>query len=97
MEVYFLFVPVLFIALASVYRGWERFCSFLKVENERKKTIMLVAFTVIIFFSVGFGMRLSGEKAVIDTGYFLTDLAFLLSYLLIGFAALFGQAKYHCG
>ena len=97
MDAYFLFVPVLLIVLASIYHGWERFCSFLKVENELRKTIMLVSFTILIFFSVGFGMRLSGENAVMDNGYFLTELAFLLSYLLIGFAALLGQAKYHCG
>ena len=59
-----------------------------------KKGIFLSVFFVIILFSVGFSLRLSGEQEFIDFGFYLTEISFLFTYVIFTVALLLGQIKY---
>ncbi len=95
MHKYLLFLPAMCLALLLIFRAWDGFCRFIGAESPTRRNVMASSFSVILLFCVGFRLQLSGNKTGIDIGYFLTELTFLRSYLLIGFAALLGQAKYH--
>ncbi|GEM_PF-2473609 len=51
-------------------------------------------FLILFLFFLGYGFRLSSFKTLIDFGYFLTDLSFLLTYLLFAASLILGQRKY---
>ena len=44
----------------------------------------------IYSFSIGFILRLSGNKDFVDLGYFFTESALVLSYLILTFSMLLG-------
>ncbi len=82
-------------ALGAVYFIWKKYLSVLKANAQAKRNITVVLMAVAALFSIGFALRLSQDAVVVDLGFYFTDLAFLLAYLLIAVAALLGQAKYH--
>jgi hypothetical protein len=86
-----LFPPV----LCAVYFIWKKYLSALKTDERAKRDITVVLMSVAMLFSAGFAMRLSGAAEIVDLGFYFTDFAFLMAYLLIAVAALLGQAKYH--
>jgi hypothetical protein len=48
----------------------------------------------IMIFSLGFILRLSGQKSIIDIGYFLTDSSSIFLYALFTGALMLGQIKF---
>jgi hypothetical protein len=48
----------------------------------------------IIIFSLGFILRLSEQKSLIDVGYFLTDSSSIFLYALFTGALILGQIKF---
>ena len=51
-------------------------------------------FLILVLFFFGYGLRLSSSKPVIDFGYFMTDLSFLLTYMIFAASLILGQRKY---
>lgn len=93
------FMDLRFLAFPAVVAvalfAWGNYLGALKANEGTGQRITLVFLSVLLIFSVGFAMRLSGAGEVIDLGFYLTDFSFLMSYLLIAVAALLGQAKYN--
>ena len=56
--------------------------------------LLLLATMPLMIFVLGYSMRLTGGKNVIDMGYFFTDLSFLFVYLLFAISFILGQLKY---
>lgn len=54
---------------------------------------VILIFPVIIF-SVGFGLRFSENKPIVDLGYFLTESTSIFLYALFTGALILGQFKY---
>jgi len=48
----------------------------------------------VIIFCTGFTLRLSGNKPIVDTGYFLTDSSSIFLYTLFTGALILGQLKF---
>ena len=90
-------LAVIVVAILLIYRILNGFSLLLKTTEQTRKGVVSIVFPVCLMFCIGFVLRLSNDNDIIDIGYFLTDFSYLLSYLLIAFAALFGQAKYHLG
>lgn len=78
-----------------VWFAWKNYLGALNTNEKVKGRITWVFISVVLLFSAGFALRLSGVGEIIDVGYYFTDFSFLFSYLLIAVAALLGQAKYH--
>ncbi|MBI2141192.1 hypothetical protein HYU16_02100 [Candidatus Woesearchaeota archaeon] len=51
-------------------------------------------FFIPVLFSLGFGFRFGQSKDVVDFGFFLTEISYLLTYLLFTAALILGQKKY---
>ena len=59
------------------------------------KKFFIVFFLLPLFlFVIGFLLRLTGDKFLIDIGFFFTDFSFLFAYLLTAIALILGQLKY---
>ena len=86
--VYQLFAEV--IVLLSSFVLFEL---LMKKFNVKKQTQLLVFFPLAAF-AIGYYLRLSDVKGVIDTGYFLTDFSYLFVYLLFALSFILGQLKY---
>ncbi len=54
----------------------------------------LILITVFAVYSVGFLMRLNGNKEQVDLGFFLTDFSALFLTALFTASLLLGQIKY---
>ncbi len=54
---------------------------------------MMLIFPFIVF-SAGFAFRLSGNKSIIDIGYFATESASVFLYALFTGALILGQLKF---
>ncbi len=67
--------------------------SFLSQFKTSRKSFYLIFF-IPILFSVGFGLRLSQNKEIVDFGFFLTEISYLFTYLLFTAALMLGQKKY---
>lgn len=63
-----------------------------RFTKELSLSIMLI-FPIIVF-SVGYIMRLSGNKPIIDIGYFFTDSSSIFLSALFTGALILGQLKY---
>lgn len=48
----------------------------------------------MVTFCLGFILRLNSKQEIIDLGFFLTDISFLLVYTIFSIAILLGQIKY---
>ena len=73
------------------------FSSFLLkfINNFKVKRFYSILFLLPLFsFAIGFSLRLTGDKFLIDTGYFFTDFSSLFVYVLFVVALVFGQLKY---
>ncbi len=56
--------------------------------------IKAVLFLPLLLFVLGFLMRLTEDKAIVDTGFFFTDFSYIFVYLLFALSFLLGQFKY---
>ena len=64
------------------------------VKFGRKDLAFYGVFPLALFVS-GFIMRLSRDSMIIDVGFFLTEIAYLLLTSFFVIALLLGQLKYH--
>lgn len=48
----------------------------------------------VFLFCLGFALRLLGNKSFIDVGFFFTESAFLVIYIIFSISFLLGQLKY---
>ena len=48
----------------------------------------------LFVFGTGFLLRLSGNKELIDIGFFFTEFSFLLVYIILTASLVLGQIKY---
>lgn len=60
----------------------------------KKLNLPLILIMAIMIFSLGFILRLSGQKSIIDIGYFLTDSSSIFLYALFTGALMLGQIKF---
>lgn len=86
---------VLAIIPITAYILWVKYSNSLTLDSLKARKINAIFGFIVVLFSAGFLLRLNANKQLIDIGYYLTDFSFLLSYLIIGTAALLGQAKYN--
>lgn len=67
----------------------------LLLRSFKRKIANAVYFIFPLFvFCVGFSLRLSNNRSLIDLGYFLTDISSLFVYLLFSAFLFLGQVKY---
>ena len=59
-----------------------------------RKTMFYPLFIILAVFTTGFMLRLSGNQAAIDFGFFLTEVSHIFIYMLFTAALLLGQKKY---
>jgi len=65
------------------------------LTNFKVKKFYVALFLLPIFsFAIGFSLRLTSEKFLIDIGFFFTDFSFLFVYLLFAIALILGQLRY---
>ncbi len=82
---------VLFVVVICI--GILRLLFNLLRHFERKDLVVYTSIPVALF-SLGFIMRLSNEKLIIDCGFFLTEISFLLIYSIFAITFVLGQIKY---
>ncbi len=88
-----IFLLQVFVELIAVSASIIVLIVFLKRFNIGKIFLTLVMFPVTAF-SIGFTLRLTGDKNLIDTGYFLTEYSLIFTYLIFASCCLLGQVKY---
>jgi len=66
---------------------------FLGNFKVKKLTLEILTFPLLVF-ALGFALRLTDQKELIDTGFFLTDYSSLFVYLLFAACLVLGQLKY---
>ena len=60
-----------------------------------KRQDIAIFFIIPVFlFCLGFLLRLLGNKSFIDIGFFFTESAFLVIYIIFSISFLLGQLKY---
>lgn len=67
--------------------------NFLKKFNVGRDVYATVLLPLFVFVA-GYSLRLSGDKEMIDIGYFFTDFSFLFVYIVFAISFLLGQIKY---
>ena len=83
---------VAFIILLFVLYGFLILFLFRKFLKEFSLSVLLLA--PLLIFSIGFVLRLSGNKPAVDLGFFFTDFTLLFIYALFTATLLLGQIKY---
>ena len=66
---------------------------FLKKFNA-KKHIYLPLFIALLLFAAGFYFRISGEKELVDLGFFFTESSTLFISVMFTTALIMGQERY---
>lgn len=79
-------VSVFAIIILAAYRLFRYF-------NQR--IIAPYVLAPVIMFCLGYGLRFSENKDLIDMGYFLTDISSMLIFLFLAAASFLGQLKYY--
>jgi hypothetical protein len=51
-------------------------------------------FVLILLYAAGFSMRISADPALVDLGFFFTEISSLFATLLFTAALILGQARY---
>lgn len=51
-------------------------------------------FAILAIFTFGFALRLTGQQALIDFGYYFTEISYLFTYVLFTACLILGQKKY---
>jgi succinate dehydrogenase hydrophobic anchor subunit len=70
------------------------FLDYLMKKFKLRLSLKSLLFFPLIIFVIGFSLRLSESKLVIDTGYFMTEFTYVFIYLIFAMAVLLGQLKY---
>jgi hypothetical protein len=65
---------------------------FRRFKRSYKTAVIFVL--PLFFFTVGFLMRLNGDKEMVDLGFFLTDFSNLYIYTLFATFLMLGQLRY---
>lgn len=79
-------IAVLLVASALVI-------NFLRVFGIRKNYTVIMMFPLFIF-TLGFSLRLSGIREIVDLGFFFTDFTFVFIYIMFTASFMLGQIKY---
>jgi hypothetical protein len=58
------------------------------------RRVFVLVMLPLSLFVIGFALRLSGEKELVDVGSFFTDFSFLVVYLIFAVSFVLGQVKY---
>jgi len=82
----FIVLSVLAISLIALDFIMKKFALHLRI-----KALLLLP---VLLFVCGYLMRLTENKGIVDTGFFLTDFSYLFVYLLFAMSFLLGQLKY---
>ena len=64
------------------------------MQFKTTKKLFAPIFIILLVFTIGFALRLSEAKQMVDTGYFLTEISDLATNLLFTVALILGQKKY---
>lgn len=67
--------------------------SFLKQFGIKSKKAVIFVFPLIIY-SLGFYLRMTGDKNLIDLGFFFTELTTVFTTILFSICLYLGQIKY---
>jgi hypothetical protein len=70
------------------------FLDYLMKKFKLRLSLKSLLFFPLVVFVIGFSLRLSESKPVIDTGYFMTEFTYVFIYLIFAMAVLLGQLKY---
>jgi len=60
----------------------------------KNNQLLLLLITPILIFSIGFLMRLSEHKEIVDAGFFLTESSVMFISVIFAGAFILGQLKY---
>ena len=66
----------------------------LLIKKFHRKDLFLYLEIPLIFFAIGFLMRINQNLKIIDLGFFFTDISYLYLNILFVLALLLGQIKY---
>lgn len=66
---------------------------FLAQFKANKKSFVPL-FAILAIFTFGFALRLTGQQALIDFGYYFTEISYLFTYVLFTACLILGQQKY---
>ena len=66
---------------------------FLRIFGIRRSYMLIMLFPVILF-TIGFALRLTGVKEIIDIGFFFTDFTYVFIYIMFTASFMLGQIKY---
>jgi hypothetical protein len=88
---FFIQIVVIFliagILLGSIFYLMRKF----KLSN---RFFFLISIPLILFV-IGFILRLSVDKSIVDIGFFFTEINYVFVYAIFATAWLLGQSKYH--
>lgn len=59
-----------------------------------RKDLFIYVFIPLIFFTIGFTMRLSEQVSIVNLGFFFTEISSIWLYVLFVLALLLGQIRY---
>ncbi len=79
-------VIVLFVLVILLYKFLSEF--------KTKKTSFYPLFSILVLFTIGFGLRLSKVEELIDFGFFFTEISLLFTYILFTSCLILGQKRY---
>ena len=83
---------VVAISLLSLAYSFSLLLFFGRFKKE--KTFSLLLIIPITVFSLGYVLRLTGSKPIVDVGFFFTDSAYIFIYSLFTSALVIGQIKF---
>lgn len=65
------------------------------LDNFKLKRFYFMLFLLpLLSFIIGFSLRFTGDKFLIDIGFFFTDFSYLFVYLIFAVALILGQLRY---
>ncbi len=68
--------------------------SFVLRKFDTEGRIFFPLYIILFLFSLGFAFRLNENTAVVDMGFYFTDISFLFVNVIFTAALLLGQKKY---
>lgn len=82
---------IILISVLSIYSA--TLLKFLEKFEVRKRSL-LTFLSPFFLFTVGYYLRLTGTRKLIDIGFFFTDSSYLFVYILFTVFLMLGQLKY---
>lgn len=60
----------------------------------RGNDLIIYFVTPLLIYSFGYILRLSGDKPLVDLGFYMTDYSFMFVYTIFAVSILLGQLRY---